>query len=155
MTRYVYIYMFMSTYICMYMSVCMYVVCLRMFTGCPIRLFSISVGDCSGHSEWKMLFQYWYYSQWFRGNGHLKHSACAQQVTSHIYSELLQTELLTLLENFPLRTTFLIHYPHDGESLRFTRKVTWYLYEQFHGCWIGRGGTPIWSPCSPDLSPLD
>jgi hypothetical protein len=48
-----------------------------------------------------------------------------------------------------------LHYKHDGAPTQSSLVACRYLNQKFPAWWIGRGGLITWSPCSPDLNPLD
>ena len=67
----------------------------------------------------------------------------------------LQTVLVDLPSDIPLRTRRRIYYQHDGCPAHNAAIVTTYLDRTFPGRWIGRSGPFPWPARSPDLTPLD
>jgi hypothetical protein len=76
-------------------------------------------------------------------------------LTGDIYTNFLQEELPAPLETVPLQTRRQMCYQHERAPPHFSQAVRRYLNHKFPSRWIGRDGTHIWPPQSPDLNPLD
>jgi hypothetical protein len=48
-----------------------------------------------------------------------------------------------------------IYFQQDGARPHYLEEVLEYLSTRFPGRWIGRATPIAWSPCSPDLTPLN
>lgn len=69
--------------------------------------------------------------------------------------DFLQNDLQTLLEDVPLSTYREMWFQQDGCPAHYARPVRDYLNTEYPGRWIGRRGSILWPPRSPDLNPLD
>lgn len=76
-------------------------------------------------------------------------------LTSERYLNLLRNDLEENLESLPLGTIRNCWFQQDGAPAHNSREVRQYLYEQFPGRCIATYGDVLWSPRSPDLTPLD
>lgn len=80
----------------------------------------------------------------FRGN-----------LNSDIFLQFLNTEILEVLDNMPLRTRRNLWYQCDGAPIHNSRAVRERLSAIFRGKVIGNNMEQNWPPRSPDLTPLD
>lgn len=71
------------------------------------------------------------------------------------YLYFLQNNLPTLLEDVPLNIYREMWYQQDGCPAHYARPVREYLNEEYPDRWIGRLGSILWPPRSPDLNPVD
>lgn len=71
------------------------------------------------------------------------------------YLEFLQNELPLVLEDTPLELRCRMWFQQDGCPAHYARSVREHLNSTFPGRWIGRLGSILWPPRSPDLNPLD
>lgn len=76
-------------------------------------------------------------------------------LTSNQYLRILQTTVADFLDTLPLNRYNSCWYQLDGAPAHSSTEVRSYLNEVFGERWIGRGGTYVWPPRSPDLTPLD
>ncbi|KOB64371.1 Uncharacterized protein OBRU01_24328 [Operophtera brumata] len=67
----------------------------------------------------------------------------------------LSSDLPTLLEDVSLEDRRRMWLQHDGCPAHYARNVLVFLNETYPRRWIGRLGTILWPPWSPDLKPLD
>lgn len=78
------------------------------------------------------------------------------RLNSASYFHFLNDNLpLPFLDQVPLATRLNCWFQHDGAPAHYGRQVRTLLNQTFPDCWIGRGGTVLWPPRSPDLNPLD
>ena len=55
----------------------------------------------------------------------------------------------------PVGERFRMWYLNDGVPPHFIRPVTEWLNNHFLNQWVGRKGSVVWTPRSPDISPCD
>lgn len=75
-------------------------------------------------------------------------------LTGRRYLEFLQNQVDDILSNIPLNQLWRVIWQQDGAPCHNTQEVTNHLNTNFAE-WIGRRGTILWPPRSPDLTPLD
>jgi len=78
-----------------------------------------------------------------------------QDLSGDIYTNFLQDELPTILENVPLQTRQQMYYQHDGAPPNFSQVIRQYLNHKFPNRWFSCGSTQNWPPLSLDLNSLD
>lgn len=71
------------------------------------------------------------------------------------YLHFLQNDLPSLLEDVPLNIYRDMWFQQDGCPAHYARRVRDYLNTEYPDKWIGRLGSILWPPRSPDLNPLD
>jgi len=76
------------------------------------------------------------------------------RLSAHIYRVFLEEILPKLLEEIPLTLRRNMWFQHDGTSDHSSRHVWEHLTATYNDRWIGWGRTVIWSPRSPDPTPL-
>lgn len=78
-----------------------------------------------------------------------------ENLNGNNYLEFLQNDLPTLLEDVPLNIYRDMWFQQDGCPAHYARPVRDYLNREYPDRWIGRLGSILWPPRSPDLNPLD
>jgi hypothetical protein len=77
------------------------------------------------------------------------------RLTGQNYRDFLRTTLPDYFEDMPLASHRQLYFMHDGASSHFSLSAHRHLNAHYPGCWIGRGGSFAWPPCSADLILLD
>lgn len=78
-----------------------------------------------------------------------------QNLDGATYLHFLQNDLSNLLEDVPLSIYREMWFQQDGCPAHYARAVRDYLNEEYPDRWIGRSGSILWPPRSPDLNPVD
>lgn len=76
-------------------------------------------------------------------------------ITGHIYTNFLETDLFDEIEYLLLEQRRQMFFQHDGAPPHATLRTRQVLDASYPDRWIRRGGPIHWSPRSPDLTPLD
>lgn len=71
------------------------------------------------------------------------------------YRHFLENDLPVLLEDVPVLIRNRMWFMHDGAPAHFSVLARAYLDQNYNNRWIGRAGTELWPPRSPDLNSLD
>jgi hypothetical protein len=79
----------------------------------------------------------------------------SRRFTGNHYPDFFLHDVPKLLEELPLAVRVRMWYLHYGAPEHFSCAVRDVLIHTYHDRWIGRGRPTAWTPCSPDLNPLD
>jgi len=74
-------------------------------------------------------------------------------VTAEVYLQMLQSFAIPEMQS--LNNFNELYFQQDGAPAHFAVSVRSYLNDTFPGKWIGRCGSILWPPRSPDLTPMD